>query len=212
MVATTAADIETGRPIPRELVYLWLTNSSVLFWIATPLYKRKKPVVLDVNFHNDVWLLLTAKIGQIADRFVNIYTFWYVHLLTLTMIAFRRTFSFLQVGVWGGLLGTIIPLLCSICITACISARNQKVALEIQRCRDELVPTVMIQGYALTVEAVKPRNCLVQQNYVLVLRPVEAPSTPRGSPLYPNECIVTIEGFLGLIAALAASILVRHYV
>jgi hypothetical protein len=212
-MVTAAVDIETGRQIPRQQVRLWLTNSSVFYWIATPLYNRKKPLDLDRDFHDDVWLLLAAQVGQTADRFINVYTFWYIHLLALTMIFFRRLFSFVQVlGIWGGIISTLVPLCCSICIAASISTRNHKVAMEIQRSRDELVPAIMMQGYALTLETIKPRNCLVQHNYLLVLRPVESPYNPRDTIVYPNECVVTIEGLLGLVAALAASLLVAAYV
>lgn len=205
--------IETGPQIPREQVCLWLTNSSSFKWIATPLYRRRKPSELGDTFHDDVWLLLAAKVGNVADRFINVYTFWFMLLLTTTMIVFRGFFtSIVSIGAWGGVISTLVPLFFATVITSLMSSQNHKVAMEIQRCQHELAATVMNQGYALTIEMIKPRNCMVQHNYVLVLRPVDVPNSQEGHVIiYPCECLVTIEGLLGLFSGLAATLLLRIY-
>lgn len=202
-------DVETGLPQVRESVYLWLTNSSVLQWIARPLYRRDKPSELGETFNDDVWILLAAKVGQIADRFINVYTFWYIHLLALSMIGLRRLFGIFELGPWSGIVSTLLPLFISIIVTAMISARNHKVAQEIQRCREELAATIMMQGYSLTMQTIKPRNCMVQHNYVLVLRPME--TEPVRNIVYPNECIVVTEGLVALFAGLFSTLAVDYF-
>lgn len=202
-------DVETGRPQVREPIYLWLTNSSVINWIARPLYRRDKPNELGDTFHDDVWILLAAKVGQIADRFVNLYTFWYIHLLALSMIGLRRLFGLFDFGAWTGIAGTLLPLFISIIVNAAISSRNHQVALEIQRCREELAPTVMVQGYSLSLQTIKPRNCMVQHNYVLVLRPMEMQNDR--TIVYPNECIVITEGFVALFAGLFSTLFIDYF-